>query len=273
MPPISKDLQGTLAVSPPNNLTLWRRRQDKNKNRRRLSGQSRGNHQDQGQVNCHNDSTYTSDHDTGIPHSPASSAPAPAPRMRSGAAHNPGVNTLARQRGTFRNGNRQLEGGPAPSTTLPGGTSYDFRRCSCSVASLSNNAAQIASVKRPRAPSPSADDSHGVIPAAGTSASSVVSSSHVFFFCFFLRRERALPATFSSVMVWVRRREPRFQRRFPQPRHKLGKGVTRFKRRPRQPRHKSLRFAHPPQARVAQQYSCGDGASPFYANVFIPHSP
>ena len=29
----------------------------------------------------------------------------------------------------------------------------------------------------------------------------------------------------------------------------------------------------PPQARVAQQYNCGDGASPFYANVFIPPSP
>ena len=26
----------------------------------------------------------------------------------------------------------------------------------------------------------------------------------------------------------------------------------------------------PPQARVAQQYSCGDGASPVYAYVFIP---
>ena len=29
----------------------------------------------------------------------------------------------------------------------------------------------------------------------------------------------------------------------------------------------------PPQARVAQQYSCGDSASPFYANVFFPPSP
>ena len=29
----------------------------------------------------------------------------------------------------------------------------------------------------------------------------------------------------------------------------------------------------PAQARVAQQYCCGDGASPFYANVFIPPLP
>ena len=29
----------------------------------------------------------------------------------------------------------------------------------------------------------------------------------------------------------------------------------------------------PPQARIAQQYSCGDGASPFYANVLIPPLP
>ncbi len=104
--------------------------------------------------------------------------------MRFGAAHNPGENTLARQPGTFRNGNRQLDGGTAPSTTLSGGTYFGFRRCSCFVASLSSNAAQIASVKSPRAPTPSTDDSHGVVPAAGTSASSVVSSSQVIFFSF-----------------------------------------------------------------------------------------
>ena len=69
-----------------------------------------------------------------------------------------------------------------------GGTYFDFRRCWCSVASLSSNAAKIASVKSPRAPTPSADDCHGVVPAAETSASSVVSSNQVmllfFFFCF-----------------------------------------------------------------------------------------
>ena len=96
------------------------------------------------------------------------------------------------------------DNGTAPSTTLSGGTYFGFRRCSCSVASLSSNAAQIASVKSPRAPTPSADDSHGVVPAAETSASSVVSSSPVIFFSsFFLfrRQERALSATFPSVMV------------------------------------------------------------------------
>ena len=105
----------------------------------------------QGQVNCHNNTTYTPDHHGGILRSPASSAPAPAPHMRFGAAHNPGENTLARQPGTFRTGNRQLDGGTAPSTTPSGGTYFGFRRCSCSVASLSSNAAQIASVKSPRA--------------------------------------------------------------------------------------------------------------------------
>ena len=95
-------------------------RPNNKKNRRHLSGQSRGYHQDQGQVNCHNDTTYTSDHNGGIPRSPASSAPAPAPRMRFGAAHNPGGNTHARQPGTFATGNRQLDGVTATSTTLSG---------------------------------------------------------------------------------------------------------------------------------------------------------
>ena len=161
--------------------------------------------QDQGQVNCHNDTTYTSEHHVGILRSPASSTPAPAPRMRFGAAHNPGENTLARQPGTFRNDNRQLDGDTAPSTTLSGGTYFGFRRCSCSVASLSSNAAQFASVKSPRAPTPSTDDSHGVVPAAGTSASSVVSSSQLI--VFFFDGENA-----------------RFQRRSPRPWSEFGDG-------------------------------------------------
>ena len=73
--------------------------------RRHHSGQSRGYHQDQGQANCHNDNTYKSDHHGGIPPSPASSAPAPAPGMRFGAAHNLGGNPDARQPGTFRSDN------------------------------------------------------------------------------------------------------------------------------------------------------------------------
>ena len=76
-------------------------------NRRHHSDQSRGCHQDQGQMNCHNDisNTYTSDHHGGIPPSPASSAPASVPGMRSGGAHNRGGNPNARQPGTFRTGN------------------------------------------------------------------------------------------------------------------------------------------------------------------------
>ena len=116
-----------------------------------------------------------------------------------GTAHNPGGNTLARQPGTSRNGNRQLDGGTAPSTTLSGGTSFGFRRCSCSVASLSNNAAQIAFVGSLRAPTPSADDSHGVVPAVGTSASSVVLSSQVIF-VFSVTRMR-VSSDIPSVMV------------------------------------------------------------------------
>ena len=38
-------------------------------------------------------------------------------------ATTPGENTLAHQPGTFHNGNRQLDGGTAPSTLL-GGTSF-----------------------------------------------------------------------------------------------------------------------------------------------------
>ena len=153
-------------------------------NPRHLSGQSRGYHQDQGQVNCHNDTTYTSDHHDGIQRSPASSAPAPAPRMRFDTAHNSGGNTHARQYGTFGTGNRQLDGGTAPSTTLSGTPLLVSKDARVPVANLSNNAAQIPSVKNPRAPTPSADDSHGIVPAAETGASSVVSSSQVMFIFF-----------------------------------------------------------------------------------------
>ena len=189
-----------------------------------------------------------------------------------GAAYNSGENTLARQPGTFRNGNRQLGGGTAPSTTLSGGTSFGFRRCSCSVASLSNNAAQIASVKSPAAPTPPADDSHGVVPAAGTSVSSVVSSSQVLFFSF-------------------EGENTRFQRRFSRSWSEFGDGnrtssavslndginlamgVRAPHAAPINHGTGACALRAPPQARVAQQYSCGDGASPFYANVFIPPSP
>ena len=77
------------------------------KNRRHRAGQSRGYHQDQGQVNSHSGNPgnpYTSGHHGGVPVSPASSAPAAAPGMRLRAAHNPSGNPNARQPGTFYTG-------------------------------------------------------------------------------------------------------------------------------------------------------------------------
>ena len=157
-------------------------RPNNKKYRLHLSGQSRGYHKHQGQKNCQNDTTYTSGHGGGFPRSPASPGPAPAARMRFGAAHNPSGNILARQPGTLRNGNRQLEDGTVASTTLSGGTTFGFRRCSCSIASLSNFEAEIASFKSRRAFTPSVADSYDVVPAARTTASSVVSCSQVIVF-------------------------------------------------------------------------------------------
>ena len=71
------------------------------KNRGHRSGQSRGYLQDYGQVNSHSGNPgnpYASGHHGGVPPSPASSAPAAAPGMRLGAAHNPsGTRTRASQ--------------------------------------------------------------------------------------------------------------------------------------------------------------------------------
>ena len=165
--------------------------------------------------------------------------------MRFGSAHNPGGNTHARQPGTFRTGNRQLDGGTAPSTTLSGTTLLLSEYARVPVASLSKN---------PRGPTPSAGDSHGVVPAAGTSASSVVSPQPgIFSFFLFFDGESAL-----------------FQRRSPRPWSELGDGnrassavslsrginsamgVRAPKRRPHQPWHGSLRFARfPPGTRSA----------------------
>ena len=77
-------------------------------NRRNRSGQTRGYHQDQDEVNSlsgNPGNPYTSGHHGGVPPSPASSAPAAAPGMRLGVGHNPSGNPNARQPGTFRNGN------------------------------------------------------------------------------------------------------------------------------------------------------------------------
>ena len=78
------------------------------KNRRNRSGQTRGFHQDQDQVNSYSGNPgnqYTSDYHGDVPPSPASSAPAVAPGLRLGAGHNPSGNPNARQPGTFRTGN------------------------------------------------------------------------------------------------------------------------------------------------------------------------
>ena len=63
-----------------------------NKNRRNRSGQTRGFHQDQDEVNSHSGNPgnqYASDYHGGVPPSPAASAPAVPPGMRLGAGHNP----------------------------------------------------------------------------------------------------------------------------------------------------------------------------------------
>ena len=78
------------------------------KNRRNRSGQSRGYHQDKGQVNSnsgHTGNPYTSGHHGDVPPLSASSVPAAAPGMCLGAGHNPGGNPNARQPGTFLTGN------------------------------------------------------------------------------------------------------------------------------------------------------------------------
>ena len=148
------------------------------KNRRNRSGQTLGYHQDQDEINSHNGNPgnpYTSGHRFGVPHSPASFAPTAVPGMRLGATHNPNGNPNARQPGNFRTGKGQLDGGAArptrPPTALsrdPPFVSQDYRP---PVASLSNNAAQIASVTSPRAPTPSVANSHGAVPAKGTRVS------------------------------------------------------------------------------------------------------
>ena len=61
------------------------------------------------------------------------------------------------------------------------------------VASLSNNAAQIASVKSQQASTPSVDDSHGVVPVAVTSDSSVIPLSQVDFLTTKTRAPSAVP--------------------------------------------------------------------------------
>ena len=102
--------------------------------------------------------------------------PAPAPGMRFGAAQNPGGSPNTQHPVTFR------AGMDSSTTVLLVTTFLVSEDTRVPAASLSNNAAQIASVKNPRAPKPSADYSHVVVRAAGTSALGVVHPSEVIVF-------------------------------------------------------------------------------------------
>ena len=128
-------------------------------NRLHRPGQSRGNHQEQGQVNSHNanlGNPCTSGHHGGVPPSPISSAPAPAPGMHLGDAHNPSENPNARQPGTFRTRKLQVDQGTAyparPPPALSGVSPFVLQDARAPVASLPSNAAKYSSVKSPRAP-------------------------------------------------------------------------------------------------------------------------
>ena len=83
-----------------------------------------------------------------------------------------------RHPGTFRTGNRQLDGGTARPNRLPTALSrtppFVSQDARVPAASLSNNAAQIASVSSPRAPTPSTAYSHGAAPVKETSVASAV---------------------------------------------------------------------------------------------------
>ena len=65
------------------------------------------------------DQQSVSSHHGELPPSPAYSAVAPFAGIRYGASHNPGGNLNTRQPGTFRSGNRQADGGTAPSARPP----------------------------------------------------------------------------------------------------------------------------------------------------------
>ena len=114
-------------------------------NRRHHSGQSRGYHQEQGQVNSHKGNPgnpFTPGHHAGVPPSPASSAPALAPGMRLGAAYNPSGNSNTRQPGTSHR-QIQLDSGTAhparPPTALSRVPPFVSQDARVPAASLSNN--------------------------------------------------------------------------------------------------------------------------------------
>ena len=106
------------------------------KNRRHSSGQSRGYHQDQGQVDCHNDTTNTCDYhiDSGIPLSPAFSASAPAAGM---CFEPPMTRAEIRAHGSLVHSVPAIESLTAVQHTRPvrgrhcWGTSFGSKRWSC----------------------------------------------------------------------------------------------------------------------------------------------
>ena len=152
-------------------------------------------------------------------------------------------NIHAHQPGTFRTGNRQLDGCTALSIILSRTPLLVSEYSRVPIASLSSNETQIASAKNPRAPTPSADDSHGVVPAARTSASSVVPPSQ-FWFLSTARTRASSDVPFGHGLSSAT--ETALHRRFPQALHKLSNGGMRAKRCPHQPWHGSLHFARSP---------------------------
>ena len=175
-----------------------------------------------------------------------------------------------------RTGNRQLDGGTAPSTTLSGAhfvVSEDARvlLLACPATQhrlpLSKAHGLLRCLRTIR--------DYGVVPAAGTSVSSVISSLQPGNFILLFR--------FDS-------ENARFQRRSPRSWSEFGDGNRASSAVPLSrgiysavevPAPNAAPINHgtgvcalraSPQARIAQQYSCGDGASPFYANVFTPPS-
>ena len=132
----------------------------------------------------------------------------------------------------------------------------------------------MGSVKSPRAPKPSADDFQGVVPGAGTNALSVVPSSQVLLLLFvFLWRYRALPrgspwpwsafgdGNHASSAVFLSRGI------------NSAMGVRAPNAAPITHGTRACAFCVPPQVRVAQQYSCCDGASPFSRTCSYPPLP
>ena len=98
--------------------------------------------------------------------------------MRLGAAYNPSGNPNAQEPGTCGTGKGQLDGGMGhpghPPTAMSGAPSFVSQHARVPVASLSSNAAQVASVTSQGALTPYVVNPHCSVPAKGTSMPSVV---------------------------------------------------------------------------------------------------